>query len=106
MIWFYFSNRVFTEGTCKLLSLVISDLIDEDYVRNNREEPISALMFGMANFLAKPGQTLAPIIGTSLISIMTGLYISTNSEFIKTALFLSLRTKLSTFLVSKSTSEN
>ena len=67
-----YSNRVFTEGTCKLLSLVISDLIDEDYVRNNRDEPISALMFGMANFLAKPGQTLAPIIGTSLISAMTG----------------------------------
>ena len=30
------------------------------------------LIFGTANFLAKPGQTLAPIIGTSLISAMTG----------------------------------
>ena len=51
---------------------MITDLVDEDYVRNDRSEPISMLIFGTANFLAKPGQTLAPIIGTSLISAMTG----------------------------------
>lgn len=68
----FFSNRVFTEGTCKLLALVISDLVDEDFVRNNRNEPVSALIFGTANLLAKPGQTFAPIIGASLISYMTG----------------------------------
>jgi hypothetical protein len=61
------SNRVVTEGTCKLLGLVISDLVDEDYVKRYRTMPLSALIFGSANFLAKPGQTLAPILGTYLI---------------------------------------
>ncbi|MGH0128572.1 UNVERIFIED_CONTAM: hypothetical protein FKN15_030161 [Acipenser sinensis] len=40
-------NRVFTEGTCKLLNLVISDLVDEDLVMNHRQQAASALLFGM-----------------------------------------------------------
>ena len=69
---FYCSNRVFTEGTCKLLNLVISDLVDEDYVIHNRSQAVSALMFGTSAFVSKPGQTLAPLIGTWLLSIHTG----------------------------------
>ena len=68
-----YSNRVFTEGTCKLLNLIVSDLVDEDVVLNNRKQPISALMFGTVAFLSKPGQTLAPIIGTLLLSMETGM---------------------------------
>lgn len=56
------------------MSLVISDLVDEDFVINRRSEPISALLFGMANLLGKPGQTLAPIVGTSLVSVLAGEY--------------------------------
>ena len=67
-----FSNRVFTEGTCKLLNLVISDLVDEDYVLHGRCQPVSALLFGTAALLSKPGQTLAPVIGMWLISYSTG----------------------------------
>ena len=41
MLWliaiFIASNRIFTEGICKLCDLIISDLIDEDYVVNNRK---------------------------------------------------------------------
>ncbi|WAR21398.1 MF13A-like protein [Mya arenaria] len=58
---FIASNRVFTEGTCKLLNLVISDLVDEDFVLHHRHQPVSALMFGTAALLSKPGQTLAPL---------------------------------------------
>jgi len=72
MCLFIASNRVFTEGTCKLLSLVISDLVDEDYVVHNRKEAVSALLFGTAAFVSKPGQTLAPLLGTWLLSIQTG----------------------------------
>ncbi|EDQ92401.1 uncharacterized protein MONBRDRAFT_13785 [Monosiga brevicollis MX1] len=61
------SNRVVTEGTCKILSLVITDLVDEDMVRRYRPASIAALIFGTANFLSKPGQTLAPIVGTMMI---------------------------------------
>lgn len=69
---FIASNRVFTEGTCKLLKLVISDLVDEDYVVNRRRQAASALLFGMVALLTKPGQTLAPLIGTWLLCVYTG----------------------------------
>lgn len=69
---FIASNRVFTEGTCKLLNLVISDLVDEDYVLHRRSQAVSALMFGTTALLSKPGQTLAPLIGTWLLAQQTG----------------------------------
>ncbi|KAK6178037.1 hypothetical protein SNE40_012876 [Patella caerulea] len=69
---FIASNRVFTEGTCKLLNLVISDLVDEDYVKNHRHQAVSALIFGTAALLSKPGQTLAPLIGTWMLASTTG----------------------------------
>lgn len=70
--WPTFSNRVFTEGTCKLLNLVVTDLVDEDFVLNHRKQAVSALMFGTLAFFSKPGQTFAPIIGTALLSFYTG----------------------------------
>ena len=66
------SNRVFTEGTCKLLNLVISDLVDEDFVLNRRRQAASALLFGMVALVTKPGQTFAPLIGTWLLCFYTG----------------------------------
>ncbi|KAH3707374.1 transmembrane protein 180-like [Dreissena polymorpha] len=69
---FIASNRVFTEGTCKLLTLVISDLVDEDFVLHHRSQAVSALMFGTAALLSKPGQTLAPLVGTWLLAQQTG----------------------------------
>ena len=66
------SNRVFTEGTCKLLNLVISDLVDEDFVLNHRKTAVSALIFGMTALLSKPGQTLAPLLGTWFLFLETG----------------------------------
>ncbi|CAH1259392.1 MFSD13A [Branchiostoma lanceolatum] len=72
LCFFIASNRVFTEGTCRLLTLVVSDLVDEDYVLNNRKQPVSALVFGMAAFLSKPGQTFAPLMGTWILSVQTG----------------------------------
>ncbi|XP_061857311.1 transmembrane protein 180 isoform X1 [Colius striatus] len=69
---FIASNRVFTEGTCKLLSLVVSDLVDEDLVLNRRKQAASALLFGMVALVTKPGQTFAPLIGTWLLCAYTG----------------------------------
>ncbi|XP_053306376.1 transmembrane protein 180 [Spea bombifrons] len=69
---FIASNRVFTEGTCKLLNLVITDLVDEDLVLNRRKQAASALMFGMVALVTKPGQTFAPLIGTWLLCVYTG----------------------------------
>lgn len=69
---FIASNRVFTEGTCKLLKLVVSDLVDEDLVVNRRQQAASALLFGMVALLTKPGQTFAPLIGTWLLCVYTG----------------------------------
>lgn len=69
---FLFSNRVFTEGTCKLLNLVVTDLVDEDLVLNQRQQAASALLFGMVALVTKPGQTFAPLIGTWLLCSYTG----------------------------------
>ncbi|CAL8305913.1 unnamed protein product [Boreogadus saida] len=69
---FIASNRVFTEGTCKLLNLVISDLVDEDFVLNRRRQAASALLFGMVALVTKPGQTFAPLVGTWLLCFYTG----------------------------------
>ncbi|XP_067858184.1 transmembrane protein 180 [Heptranchias perlo] len=72
LCFFIASNRVFTEGTCKLLNLVISDLVDEDFVMNKRKQAASALLFGMVALVTKPGQTFAPLIGTWLLYVYTG----------------------------------
>ncbi|XP_075573642.1 transmembrane protein 180 isoform X3 [Pelecanus crispus] len=69
---FIASNRVFTEGTCKLLNLVVTDLVDEDLVLNRRKQAASALLFGMVALVTKPGQTFAPLIGTWLLCAYTG----------------------------------
>ncbi|MEE6485980.1 hypothetical protein FKM82_014472 [Ascaphus truei] len=69
---FIASNRVFTEGTCKLLNLVVTDLVDEDFVLNSRKQAASALLFGMVALVTKPGQTFAPLVGTWLLCVYTG----------------------------------
>lgn len=66
IVLFVASNRVFTEGICKLLNLVVSDLIDEDTVIHNRRSSVSALIFGTINLFTKPGQSFAPLFGTSV----------------------------------------
>ncbi|XP_002154765.3 transmembrane protein 180 [Hydra vulgaris] len=72
LCFFIVSNRVFTEGTCKLLNIVISDLVDEDFVKFQRKSPVSALIFGTSALLSKPGQTIAPLLGTYLLYLKTG----------------------------------
>ena len=72
MCLFIVSNRVFTEGTCKLCGLVQSDLVDEDFVIHQRSQSVSALVIGMSAFFSKPGQTLAPVVGAWVVSRFAG----------------------------------
>jgi len=51
---------------------VVSDLVDEDAVIHGRPQAVSALMFGTVAFLSKPGQTFAPLVGTWLLTVLTG----------------------------------
>ena len=69
---FIMSNRIFTEGICRLCDLVIADLIDQDFVENDRKVTASAFFFGSTALLTKPGQSLAPIIGTALLTVAAG----------------------------------
>ncbi|XP_010863718.2 transmembrane protein 180 [Esox lucius] len=87
---FIASNRVFTEGTCKLLNLVITDLVDEDFVVNRRQQAASALLFGMVALVTKPGQTFAPLIGTWLLCLYTGYDIFDRSSVQDTAAALTI----------------
>ena len=52
-----------SESICRLTPLIISDLIDEDRMLNNRKQNYSATIVGTNNFLGKFSQTLAPLFG-------------------------------------------
>lgn len=54
------------------MTLVVTDLVDEDLVLNRRKQAASALLFGMVALVTKPGQTLAPLLGTWLLCFYTG----------------------------------
>ncbi|VDL18886.1 unnamed protein product [Hymenolepis diminuta] len=88
---FLASNRIFTEGICKLLSQVISDLVDEDLVLSHRPQPISALIFGATSLLGRPGQSFAPLVGYAILSFFTGgsenPEVSASTESLRTACF-------------------
>lgn len=85
MIWliaiFIASNRIFTEGICKLCDLIISDLIDEDFIENERESTASSFVFGTAALLTKPGQTFAPLVGTFLLTKLANHNFKEVSDF-------------------------
>eukprot|EP01135_Chromosphaera_perkinsii_P005437 Nk52_evm12s349 gene=Nk52_evmTU12s349 len=46
----------------------ISDMIDEDMVRNKRRQPMSSMFFGFNALITKPGQSLGPIIVINYLS--------------------------------------
>eukprot|EP00993_Chasmostoma_nieuportense_P000274 NODE_1254_length_1582_cov_32.850172_g1184_i0.p1 GENE.NODE_1254_length_1582_cov_32.850172_g1184_i0~~NODE_1254_length_1582_cov_32.850172_g1184_i0.p1 ORF type:complete len:495 (+),score=136.71 NODE_1254_length_1582_cov_32.850172_g1184_i0:72-1556(+) len=60
---FLLVNRVVTECVCRLVPLIITDLIDEDTVLNSRKVTMSSMYFGCHAFFTKPGQSLAPMFG-------------------------------------------
>eukprot|EP01138_Halocafeteria_seosinensis_P014861 gb/GECG01015171.1/.p1 GENE.gb/GECG01015171.1/~~gb/GECG01015171.1/.p1 ORF type:complete len:531 (+),score=34.74 gb/GECG01015171.1/:1-1593(+) len=60
---FMLINRVASEATCRLFPLILSDLIDEDSVINNRSKGLSSSIIGTASFTSKISQSLAPMVG-------------------------------------------
>jgi hypothetical protein len=43
--------------------------VDEDYFIHQRNEPLSALIFGTHQLVSRPGQSLAPMLGWYLLRI-------------------------------------
>uniref|UniRef100_A0A1I8FI03 TIR domain-containing protein n=1 Tax=Macrostomum lignano TaxID=282301 RepID=A0A1I8FI03_9PLAT len=67
------SNRVFTEGVCKLLNLVVSDLVDEDYAKCTAAPSQSArLIFGSTALLSKTRARPSPRCSPALFSHFVG----------------------------------
>ena len=66
LVGYMIFNRVLTEGVCKLLSLPLADLCDEDRMLRGRNA--SAALSGTISLFGKPGQSLAPLIGHFLLS--------------------------------------
>ena len=56
-------NRNVTECGCRLSSLVLADVIDEERVQHQREKPMSSSVAGLHAIASKPGQSFAPMIG-------------------------------------------
>jgi Na+/melibiose symporter-like transporter len=55
-------NRVLTEAVCRLQSLVISDVCDEDTAVFKREASHAAAIHGLVSVVSKPFQSLAPVV--------------------------------------------
>lgn len=53
--FFLLFNKVFNEAICRHGNLVLTDLVDEDCVIENRKQPISAAIFGINALFTKPG---------------------------------------------------
>jgi len=51
-----------------LCPLVISDIVDEDRFKHNRQKPMSATIIGASTLLGKGSQSLAPMLGYALFS--------------------------------------
>eukprot|EP01114_Cavostelium_apophysatum_P001315 TRINITY_DN11119_c0_g1_i1.p1 TRINITY_DN11119_c0_g1~~TRINITY_DN11119_c0_g1_i1.p1 ORF type:complete len:474 (-),score=86.24 TRINITY_DN11119_c0_g1_i1:66-1487(-) len=65
---FLLANKVFSETICRHGNLVLADLVDEDFVLNNRAQSMSSMIFGANALFSKPGQSLAPMLGWYLLS--------------------------------------
>jgi Na+/melibiose symporter-like transporter len=62
--------RVVTESVCRLFPLVHSQLVDEDHYLHNRPRSMAASLIGTSALFAKPGESLAPILGWRILSLV------------------------------------
>ncbi|CAK9108388.1 Transmembrane protein 180 (Major facilitator superfamily domain-containing 13A) [Durusdinium trenchii] len=69
---FVLSNRVLSEAVCRVCPLVISDLVDEDRFLHRRSASASATIVGGSTLLGKASQSLAPMLGFSLLRSQQG----------------------------------
>lgn len=74
-----FLNRVLTEGVCRLQSLVLSDISDEDIVLHDRPQSHAATVNGLVSLISKPFQSLAPVV-TCYFLAAHGVILNENSE--------------------------
>ena len=67
--WVYLCiNRIASECICRFMPLVKSNLVDEDTYLNKRKRSMSSSVIGSSDFLAKSGQSLAPMLGFYIIN--------------------------------------
>lgn len=62
--------RTVTESVCRLFPLVHSQLVDEDHHLHNRPRSMAASLIGTSALFAKPGESLAPILGWKILSLV------------------------------------
>jgi len=62
--------RVVTESLCRLFPLVVSELVDEDRAMNGRSKSMAASLVGTSALLAKPGESVAPVLGWKFLRII------------------------------------
>jgi len=63
-------SRVLTECVCRLFPLVVSNLVDEDRVLHHRPSSMAATLIGTSSLLAKPGESLAPMLGWKVLNML------------------------------------
>lgn len=65
-------NRILTEAVCRLQGLVLADVTDEDTVVSHRHASRAATVGGFVSLIAKPFQSIAPIVVVCILN-STGL---------------------------------
>lgn len=81
IVAFIILNKVFTESICRHGALILSDLVDEDFVLNNRKTSSSSALNGVHAFFTKPGQSLAPMLGWFVLSLYNYQNLDTTQQF-------------------------
>jgi hypothetical protein len=73
LVLYLCGSRILTECVCRLLPLLTSSLVDEDRVLHARTRPgaggrsMAASLIGTTSLLAKPGESLAPMLGWQIL---------------------------------------
>jgi Na+/melibiose symporter-like transporter len=62
--------RIVTETICRLMPLVRSELVDEDCYLHKRKQSMAASIIGTSSMFAKPGESIAPILGWYILSVV------------------------------------
>jgi hypothetical protein len=67
-VFILFAGRVLAECVCRLFPLVLSQLVDQDSQSRQESVTLSASLIGSTAIIAKPGESIAPLIGFYMFS--------------------------------------
>ncbi|XP_041465549.1 transmembrane protein 180-like [Lytechinus variegatus] len=68
MVFFFIMDRSLPDAIFSFFNLCLSDIIDEDQLRNKRSSPLSSSVFGYNALFTKPASSLAPMMVVNILN--------------------------------------